>query len=361
MHPSISTTTKPPARQQSASDATRTTQREIAIDGIRLAATLMVILIHISGKGVAAGIAVQHWWASNFYESISRAAVPLFFMLTGALLLPREHSVSSIGKRIWRMVLPLFAWSLIYLVWHHGYRAAQPGWILEIISKPVAGHLWYLYSLIPAYALLPVLSPFFLSAKPRMQWFVIAAWFAAGSMIPTINYLFRAPLIGFDREFFYIYPGYMLLGAVLWWRKGTRMQLLVGLVAMAGGIAATGIGTYLSSRNVPSLNETLYQYYSSTVVIAAAGSFICLRAFFDWLGRNGSMSNGFVSAFGKASFGIYLVHPLVIWSFELRGYAYDFMNPWLAIPALMFAVVAISWLIVEPLRRIPGIRMIVPG
>lgn len=353
----------PPSTVRAAPPSLRAgVQRHTGIDGIRVIATLMVVLIHISGKGAASGITTQHWWASNFYESISRGAVPLFFMVTGALLLSREHTVASTWKRIWRMLVPLFAWSVVFLIWGNGYRAAEPGWIQAIISRPAAGHLWYLYSLIPAYVFLPVLSAFFLQAKPRMRWFVLGGWFAAGSIIPTVNYLYQAPIIGFDREFFYIYPGYMLLGALLWSRKEfTRSQLILGALLFALGVAATGIGTYVSTLGKPGLNETLYQYYSATVVIAAAGAFVCIAALFDRLGRASGFVAGFVAVFGKASFGIYLVHPLFIWMLEMRGYDYKFTNPWIAIPALMVVVVAASWAVTEVLRRIPVVRMTVPG
>lgn len=353
----------PPSVAPAAAPHLRTSvQRNVGIDGIRVIATLMVVLIHISGKGAASGIMAEHWWASNFYESISRGAVPLFFMVTGALLLSREHTVSSTWKRIWRMLVPLFVWSLVFLVWNNGYRAAEPNWILSIISRPAAGHLWYLYSLIPAYVFLPVLSSFFLQAKPSMQWLVIAGWFAAGSIIPTVNYLFQAPVLGLDREFFYIYPGYMLLGALLWSRKKvTRSQVVLATLLFALGVAATGIGTYISSLGKSGLNETLYQYYSSTVVIGAAGAFVVIAALFDWFGSASKFVAGFVSAFGKASFGIYLVHPLFIWMLEMRGYDYKFTNPWIAIPVLMVVVVTASWIVTEVLRRIPGVRMAVPG
>lgn len=349
----------------SSRDSVAQTQRNSSIDGIRLVATIMVALIHITGKGFGAGLLVRHWWASNFYESISRAAVPLFFMVTGALLLPREHDVASIGKRMWRVALPLLVWAAAYLMWDlmmwkHGLPWAE--WLPTILSHPTCGHLWYLYTLIPAYAFLPVISSFFRNTKPRMIWFVLAAWFVFGSLIPAINQLFHKPIVGFDRQIFYIYPGYMLLGAVLWSMKAKGSKhLALGVVAMALGIAGTALGTYFYSIGEAAPNETFYEYFSPTVVVAALGSFICISSVFEWIGASSKFLARLVSQFGKASFGIYLIHPLIIWSFEIHGYDYTFINPWLGTPLLMMGVISVSWAIIALVRCIPFVRKIAPG
>src|SRR5205823_516552 len=101
--------------------------RDMSLDVIRFFAMLMVICIHICAKGFFA-MGVQHWWAVNIYESVSRIGVPLFFMVTGALLLDREHSVPSLLKRIWRVLVPLFAWSVLYLLWFRWWGVHHGGW-----------------------------------------------------------------------------------------------------------------------------------------------------------------------------------------------------------------------------------------
>lgn len=80
---------------------------DVSLDVLRIVATLMVILIHTSGKGFA-GL-IPHWWAVNTYESVSRVCVPIFFMITGALLLPRSHNIRSVIKRSWRIAFVLIA------------------------------------------------------------------------------------------------------------------------------------------------------------------------------------------------------------------------------------------------------------
>jgi surface polysaccharide O-acyltransferase-like enzyme len=71
--------------------------RDIGFDVIRVMASVMVVVIHVSASlfyRFEAG-----WVAANFYDSLSRSAVPLFFMISGALLVPRDSDQSSIIRR----------------------------------------------------------------------------------------------------------------------------------------------------------------------------------------------------------------------------------------------------------------------
>ncbi len=55
---------------------------------------------------------------NNIYNSMMRMAVPLFFMASGALVLNSKQENLSIffKKRLLKVVIPLIAWSLIYII-----------------------------------------------------------------------------------------------------------------------------------------------------------------------------------------------------------------------------------------------------
>ena len=64
-------------------------ERLLYLDWLRMFATFMVVTIHVSAPYVGTPYydAPTNWLGANFYESISRASVPLFVMISGALLL----------------------------------------------------------------------------------------------------------------------------------------------------------------------------------------------------------------------------------------------------------------------------------
>jgi surface polysaccharide O-acyltransferase-like enzyme len=109
--------------QQVASARAVLHDHDVSVYVLRVVATLMVILINTSAKGFA-GL-IPHWWAVNTCESVSRVFVPIFFMITGALLLPRSHNIRSVIKRSWRIAFVLLVWSLIFLVYGR-FKATPP-------------------------------------------------------------------------------------------------------------------------------------------------------------------------------------------------------------------------------------------
>ncbi|AVR98407.1 acyltransferase [Pseudoduganella armeniaca] len=153
-----------------------------ALDGMRFIALVFVTIIHVAAKGF--GQLGHHWWAVNAYESVSRVAVPLFFMISGALLLPRQQTIGAIGKRLWRIAVPLLGWSVLYLCWFRYTGDMRGDWLKRIVHGPVVAHLWYLYALAGAYLFLPVMAGFYQATAVRVQVFTLVFWFLGACVIP---------------------------------------------------------------------------------------------------------------------------------------------------------------------------------
>lgn len=332
--------------------------RDTGLDGIRAVATLLVLTIHVAAKGF--GALVQHWWAVNAYESVSRVSVPLFFMLTGALLLPRQHTIASIGSRLWRIVVPLLCWSVLYLLWLRHANQDQPDWLERIIQAPVISHLWYLYTLIGVYLFLPVMSGFYRANPVKVQLFCLVFWFYGASIVPLEVALTGREHVGITWAFLSLYAGYMVAGALIYRHLPARpARAWAAWLTWGGTSAAIAYLTWRRCIELGRADETYYVYSNPLVLIGALAAFIALRALFSrelpqWLGR----LLGFVS---KVSFGVYLMHVLVLFYLDTKGYDFHFINPWLAIPCMALGVMAICSLLVWLMQKIPVIGRIVPG
>lgn len=127
---------------------------------------------------------IKNWGA--IYGSLLRPCVPLFVMITGALLLPiHEKSRAFYKKRISRVFWPFLIWSVIYALfpWFMGVIGYGPQTILDFFPysgeevmkqsfevsltyiaqiplnfSTVAVHMWYVYLLIGLYLYLPIFS-----------------------------------------------------------------------------------------------------------------------------------------------------------------------------------------------------------
>ena len=154
------------------------------LDVVRVVACFMVIFLHVAAIGFHDFI--PGWWASNVYDSLLRSCVPLFLMITGALLLRKEERLGAFFSRRFSRILPPFVfWSLFYLAWHHG-QADQPPyawyqWPLRILEGPTEHHLWYLYALVGIYAAIPFLRKIYLYATLRERAAFLLLWLAAST------------------------------------------------------------------------------------------------------------------------------------------------------------------------------------
>ena len=163
-------------------------QHIVWIDVVRLVAMFTVVCCHSADPfnfypGTSPDIANIKFWGA-IYGAILRPCVPLFVMITGALLLP-VHGETSVfyRKRIPRVFFPFLIWSVIYNLfpWITGMLGIDPRVILDffpysgeevmrqsfavsleyIAQIPfnfsiLAVHMWYIYLLIGLYLYFPI-------------------------------------------------------------------------------------------------------------------------------------------------------------------------------------------------------------
>ena len=90
------------------------------------------------------------------------------------------------------------------------------------------------------------------------------------------------------------------------------------------------------------------------------GWLMCL-AMMGWFKAKFNRTSAFASYMTRSSFGIYIVHYLVIASLGYMIKMYTSLAPWMMYAILFFAVMLLSPAIYEILRRIPFVRWCVLG
>src|SRR5690554_6570471 len=163
------------------------------IDVARIGACFMVVLLHVAA--VEFHEFDDRWWASNFYDSFTRACVPIFLMITGVLLLNRQEDLPAFFRKRYRRILPpLLFWSLFYLGWYSWQGEDYGGlWggIRSMLHGPVAFHLWYLYAIVGIYLFVPFLRHIWQSCSRAEQhlylvlWAAVSAWPIVGRLLGT--------------------------------------------------------------------------------------------------------------------------------------------------------------------------------
>lgn len=327
-------------------------------DLLRCLATLAVVVLHCAGATLASELpSSTRFFVLNLLDGGVRWAVPMFIMLSGMFLLDPQKPMST---RKWlghvrRIALTLLLWGGLYALWDA--RSAHLGleWLLEGLISLVAGrlhyHLWFLPMLLGLYLLIPPLRALIQGGSRRTLWYITGLWFAVTVCLNTLYGFFPG---GLGQSWLNMlnlynlagYGGYFLLGYLLKtceirpWAE--RSLYLLGLL----GLAATCTGTRLLSQSAGVFQDRLYGYLTPNVCLTAAALFLLCRRLAPGRGK-------VWSHLAPLTFGVYLLHPLILELAQALGFPSPMWNVAWAVPLQALAVTAAASAVCCVLRHIP--------
>lgn len=336
-------------------------------DACSVVAIFCVVLIHSSSEVFYSygKISNGYWLSANILDSLARVAVPLFVMISGALLM-KSGDMSSInfkiiGRRIVRVLVPLIVWSMVYLWWvdfNTPNKTINPvEWLQKFLSQPVMYHLWFVYMIIGLYIMLPIMQVIFHACEnnEHFKWYLFVVWATFNSLNVYIPMPFIVPMqitmvIG--------YGGYFILGGLLnsshWNHVGTFKWWMFYLIGASATFLVTWVRTNISG--VP--DELAYSYFSPNVFLASVGAFMLFRrmkASKDWVAR-------LAHRISDVSFLIYFAHVLVMEFLRYGTFGVKIstseIHPALFIPMLAFTTFLFSLVFALLIRLIPGSRRV---
>lgn len=330
-------------------------------DNLRAIATVAVIFLHASAGPTPrpyGSISPFDWWVTNIYDSSVRFCVPIFVMLTGVLLLPKDYEIGNfLKKRLFRVVFPLIFWSIIYILFTlsvnvlHGEKitiSETTQYVYMSLKNGSSFHLWYVYMIIGIYLFMPIIGKWIRHCSEKEISYFLLIWLCTIFLDqPFISKL--KPNI--DLTYFTGYLGYLILGYYLSIKtfKNQRKTNTVSILLIVSGIMVTAMGKYLESCYISQYNDVFYNYLSPNVLMVSIGIFIYIK------NRNSANAklkiiNGFIS---KYSYGIYLVHVLILTFLLKAGIKWDFINPVFAVPITTFICLFLSGLIIYLVNKMP--------
>lgn len=324
------------------------------ISSLRAFATFMVILLHCASPLVQQSeFASSSWWIAHLYDALMRACVPLFVMISGALLFSKTMDLSTfLSRRFQRILLPFLFWAAIYLVVQHVILEsnASLSWImLSVVRGPVSFHFWFIYMLLGLYLFIPILNSWVVQANAKHMLYFLAIWGFTLLLKPVIAIDPRlAP--GLTLDYFGGFMGYLVLGFYLY-RYGHKYSsgVVPGMLLFALGAAITIAGPYYSGHISGEVDFLLYNYLTPNVAIMAIGLFLLFKNT-TLPGRD----NRFIGLVSNHSYGIYLVHILVLrYLFPAIGFDPISLSPLFGIPVMAIACLLVSLLTIMALKRLP--------
>ena len=322
--------------------------RTFWVDLMRIVGALLVVVIHVSGR-VAGGYAVENkgeavgslgWLVSQWGDLGSSVAVPLFVMVSGALLLGRNEETSPFyRKRFGKILVPFLAWSCIFVLclWiaGKGFKDGTPITLVSSIgaflSGGISGHFWFMYMLISLYLVAPFLSAFVRNASKNMLTCFLILWFFAVVIFPVIDATAKGTLgivgITSDIRFefniryesiaywvcFFI-AGYALKDVLI-----SKRLAIVALIFWFCFSVTGSVNGYLL-RNYPDSSMAFLFTFMGTYIVPIIShqvtltlcAFLALRSLGDIPALASSRFGQMISIIAPLTFGIYLCHHLFV-------------------------------------------------
>ncbi|WP_407331720.1 acyltransferase [Enterovibrio sp. 27052020O] len=306
---------------------------------LRVVAAIAVIAIHVLGpyRHIGSDIPQSDWLSAIAFNGASRWAVPVFIMITGALMLSDTRAFSPsyfVKRRVMKVFVPFVVWSVFYALLA-AISLQNVNWsetIHRLAQLPIEEtyyHLGFFYYFLPLYLLIPILRPLAQRESPDMFNTLLALWLS----------LCVARLMGVHLgavEELVLYGGYLLLGYAL-----HRREVPFGLLLFLGVLALVATEYTAISQSVAKGSYTSAGWFSyktiNTVLIAAMVFVLCQR----WAERVSDKWQKRVTRVSRHSLGIYLIHPIFLW--PLRETGIIFGMAWLSIPLVTLVVFVLSY------------------
>ena len=320
-------------------------QRLLKYDVMRVFAIAMVLLGHVSAYIVInyPDPSGAEFIVGNVFNGMRRGpAIPVFLMLTGALLLNEDKAFEP--RRFYRRsLLPIV---LLLAFWLSFYGAFYAFILPVLLGKTASAgdfvdylllfkgsdypHLWYMFMTIGLYLSIPVLR-LFVKRENRayILGFILAAM--AVQFVPhTLDFLTQGcklTLNGFmgklHMQYAMGFTAYPLLGWYLANFPPTKARR-IGLYAFALLLAvASTIAVQFLIADIPNIRNYLYDGFALHLLVAGAGVFVLISS----LCGDRITESSVIKTLANAAFGVYAVHVVFLELFSRVLMPYDAFGP----------------------------------
>ncbi|OAJ94332.1 acyltransferase [Vibrio bivalvicida] len=329
-------------------------ERVLFFDLLRCVAAVAVIAIHVLApyRHELGQIPFGEWATAVGVNSVSRWAVPVFILITGALMLSDKRPFDAkyyVKRRLGKVLVPFLIWSLFYAYlsgWRlNGFDAAQVKQVLaDSATHATYYHLGFFYYFIPLYFVIPFFQVVVRQYGDSALYAFVAVWLAT-----TLLFLLR--IDGPWNYELWLYSGYLPLGYLLYQRVPlTKVYVALFTVLGLTALFATGYTVITDSLAVDEYTVGRWLSYKTlNVVLAASMIFMLCRYFGEGLSEASNKVIGFIS---QHSLGIYILHPIFLW--PMKEFAWHQGHPAWVIPLWIVlsgaGALTLSWLLSQSSR-----------
>lgn len=294
------------------------THRVPYLDFVRCLAIILVITLHAMTPILTntAFYLTPSWYFCMLVNPLNRAGVPLFFMISGYLMLSRpstEQAIKFYKKNLPKLIIPLVSWNLIYCVvanFRDNLHINPTTFLQQLLNQGTSYHMWFVYTLLGIYLICPFLRRIVVTCTLKELSLLIGIILFPTTIRPFLNivqpiyiYLFDPLMEG--------YLGYFLLGFCL--GKIDLNRQIRYIIYIAGGVGYV-LGAYgnLITSSAESIPLPFNGGYSINHYLIASAIFTLVRSIFQKLEGKTRCNSNLLAYISNHVFGVYWIHVLVL-------------------------------------------------
>lgn len=337
------------------------------IDLLKFFAIFSIIALHVFlvwPKAKVMGIKVYS------LSSIVRFGVPVFIMISGALLLNRDIEIGSfLKKRVNRIVYPFLFFYIITFIFialtNHTHE-----------QQNIFAFRWYFWTILGVYLSIPIINKYIQhSSLKEIEYFIYIFIFA--SIFYQFTYFFEI------KQYFYLTLflsplGYLVLGYYLSkkdFNLSTSKMIVISIIlfilstsikicGQLGYIPVTEnfvasqsviLSSWLDVSFIGILQAASFFLLCKNIYEASKGIFSPIKKFLE-----SNIISKFVLSVSRASYGMYLINliPTVMVYYYIQPMNLTGSHVFLAIPLISIIIFLVTWIIIVILSKIPYLKYV---
>ncbi len=337
--------------------------REYFLDLLRIVAAFLVIVNHTNSTIFLRSTPDStRWFISLAYFYVSKVAVPIFFMISGYLMLGNIDSWKKSLKRFLRIVIILFACAVIYSIYNNVYEKAitAPSVIiksfLDVYRTSPSNAFWYLYAYLGILLMLPFLQRMVqnMSKKDFHIFFIVSGIFY--SVMPILSHYSAKAKFNPDFQL-PIFTGFICLLFIgqyfkRFGIKKTKLGFGIALLTFVAMIILNVVMTRVEYEK----STTKYLFFDNVVLLPIMIESVCCFYMFSFA-TFGQRISKIISYIGSCTFGIYLISDMTISYF--RPYYLNLskqIHPLIAVFFFEIFIFSLGLFITIILKKTPGVK-----
>lgn len=330
---------------------------------LNVLACIGVVILHTFETGYTSD-------ANFVFEVLIRAiaycAVPVFFMITGATLIDyreRYDTKTFFKKRLLKVIIPLFIWSIIYFIINFfkgkfSINDLSFKFVFEyfflVKTNPI---FWFFVVIIGIYLAIPVISLIPQETRRKAFLYIIIITFVFNQFLPDLLYHLNLNY-NYDLKFPLTYSGWISFIFIGYYidkyeivKKHRVIIYVLGIIGFLTMVVPTIFISYHKNESCSWFDE----YYDAPCVLYSASVFL----FFKSKINNNQIVTKIMPFFNfvaPTTLGIYVLH-IAIRDFLRYFYTYSYFGMNLV---LTLSILTICFIVVKIVQKIPGLRHIFP-